>query len=63
MVKRDREKEGLGYPGRRERDSPEAGALNGAAASRKPGTTCTGGIESCFRRDHPEYIEITEKMM
>ena len=23
----------------------------------------TGGIESCFRGDHPEYIEITEKMM
>ena len=23
----------------------------------------TGGIESCFRGDHPEYIETTEKMM
>ena len=25
--------------------------------------TCTGGIESCFHGNHPEYIETTEKMM
>ena len=23
----------------------------------------TGGIETCFRGNHPEYIETTEKMM
>ena len=23
----------------------------------------TGGIESCFHGNHPEYIETTEKMM
>ena len=38
-------------------------AVSNPADLRRRGHTFTGGIESCFHGNHPEYIETTEKMM